>query len=184
MAPRYSREWLDYFIPETIDWHRDGMPDTSRAVMKNLVLQSQLWPHGIPDVEVIHRVEGVVSYQRMQALVDRPIPGRFDLEHFQRIHHHLFQDFYPWAGQLRTAPRDWPMVKMGPDVAAVRAGQRHVTEIPHSYFKASEVPQAAAAVLDRIAAKNNLRGLPRAPFLDELTKVWARVNAGGSPLFG
>ena len=86
--------------------------------------------------------------------------------------------------QLRTAPRDGPMVKLGPDVAAVRAGGRHVIEIAHSYFKAREVPQAAAAVLDRIGDKNNLRGLGRGPFLDELTKVWARINAGGSPLFG
>lgn len=176
MAPRYSREWLDYFIPETIDWHPDGMPDIDRAVMKNLVGPRSKYPHGVPDAKTVRRYEGFASYQRMQELVDRPIPGRFDLEHFQRIHHHLFQDVYPWAGQLRTAPRDWPMVKMGPDVAAVRAGQRHVTEIPHSYFKASEVPQAAAAVLDRIAAKDNLRGLARGPFLDELTKVWARVN--------
>ena len=176
MAPRYSREWLDYLIPDTIDWHPDGMPDLSRAVMKTLLLRSERWPHGIPDAEVVHRVEGAVSYSRMQELADQPIPGRFDLPHFQRIHHHLFQDVYPWAGQLRTAPRDWPMVKMGPDVAAVRAGQDHVTETRHSYFKASEVPQAAAAVLDRIAAKDNLRGLARGPFLDELTKVWLRTN--------
>lgn len=176
MAPRYSREWLEYFIPETIDWHPDGTPDIDRAVMKNLVGPRSKYPHGVPDAKTVHRYEGFASYQRIQELVDQPIPGRFDLKHFQRIHHHLFQDVYPWAGQLRTAPRDWPMVKMGPDVAAVRAGQRHVTEIPHSYFKASEVPQAAAAVLDRIAAKDNLRGLARGPFLDELTKVWARVN--------
>ncbi|AXY49367.1 Fic/DOC family protein [Rhodococcus ruber] len=176
MAPRYSREWLDYFIPETIDWQADGMPDTSRAVMKNLLLRSQRWPHGIPDAEVVHRVEGAASYMRMQELADRPIPGRFDLPHFQRIHHHLFQDVYPWAGQLRTAPRDWPMVKMGPDVAAVRAGQDHVTETRHAYFKAREIPRAATVVLDRIAAKDNLRGRGRDTFLDELTTVWLRIN--------
>ncbi|WP_239010627.1 MULTISPECIES: Fic family protein [Rhodococcus] len=176
MAPRYSREWLDYFIPDTVDWHPDGMPDTSRAVMKSLVLRSDKWPHGIPDADLLHRTEGVISYMRMQELADDPIPGRFDLPHFQRIHHHLFQDVYPWAGRLRTAPRDWPMVKMGPDVAAVRAGGRPVTEIPHSYFKARDVLSAATAVLDRVTAKNNLRGLGREQFLDELTKVWARIN--------
>lgn len=176
MAPRYSREWLDYFIPDTVDWHPDGMPDTSRAVMKSLVLRSEKWPHGIPDADLLHRTEGVISYMRMQELADDPIPGRFDLPHFQRIHHHLFQDIYPWAGQLRTAPRDWAMVKMGPDVAAVRNGQRWVTEIPHSYFKARDVPEASALVLDRIAAKDNLRGLGREQFLDELTKVWLRIN--------
>ncbi|WP_237211616.1 Fic/DOC family protein [Rhodococcus ruber] len=176
MAPRYSREWLDYFIPDTVDWHPDGMPDTSRAVMKSLVLRSEKWPHGIPDADLLHRAEGVISYMRMQELADDPIPGRFDLPHFQRIHHHLFQDVYPWAGQLRTAPRDWPMVKMGPDVAAVRAGGRRVTEIPHSYFKAREIPEASTRVLGRIAAKDNLRGLGREQFLDELTKVWLRIN--------
>lgn len=176
MAPRYSREWLDYFIPETIVWHTDGMPDTSRAVMKNLIGPPAKYPHGVPDAEIVRRYEGFASYQRMQELADQPIPGRFDLPHFQRIHHHLFQDVYPWAGQLRTAPRDWPMVKMGPDVAAVRAGQDHVTETRHAYFKARDVPEAATAVLDRIAAKDNLRGLARGPFLDELTTVWLRTN--------
>lgn len=76
------------------------------------------------------------------------------------------------------------MVKVGPDVAAVRAGGRLVTEIPHSYFKARDVLSAATAVLDRLMAKNNLCGLGREQFLDELAKVGARINAGGSPLFG
>ncbi|UTM39698.1 Fic family protein (plasmid) [Rhodococcus pyridinivorans] len=176
MTPRYSQEWLDYFIPETIEWNADDMPDLSRAVLKNLLLRSEKWPHGIPDAEVVHRVEGAVSYSRMQELADRPLPGRYDLDHFQRIHYQLFQDVYPWAGQLRTAPQDWPMVKWGPDVAAVRNGQNHVTEIPHKYFKAREVPQAATVVLDRIAAKDNLRGLARNDFIGELATVWLRIN--------
>jgi len=176
MTPRYSQEWLAYFIPETIEWNADDIPDPSRAVLKNLLLRSDKWPHGIPDAEVVHRVEGAVSYSRMQELVDRPLPGRYGLDHLQRTHYHLFQDVYPWAGQLRTAPQDWPMVKWGPDVAAIRAGQRHVTEIPHKYFKAREVPHAANVVLDRIADKGNLRGLARGEFIHELTKVWLRVN--------
>ncbi|WP_443210002.1 Fic/DOC family protein, partial [Rhodococcus rhodochrous] len=176
MTPRYSPEWLDYFIPETIEWNADDMPDPSRAVLKNLLLRSEKWPHGIPDAEVVHRVEGAVSYSRMQELADRPLPGRYDLAHFQRTHYQLFQDIYPWAGQLRTAPQDWPMVKWGPDVAAIRNGQNHVTEIPHKYFKAREVPQAAKVVLDRIAAKDNLRGLARSDFIGELATVWLRIN--------
>ncbi|AOD24828.1 cell filamentation protein Fic (plasmid) [Rhodococcus sp. p52] len=176
MGPRYSREWLDYFIPETIDWSPGQVPDTSRAVMKNLLGPRSTYPHGVPDSETLRRYEGFASYTRMQQLADTPIPGRYDLDHFQRIHHHLFQDVYPWAGQLRTAPQDWPMVKWGPDVAAIRNGQNHVTEIPHKYFKAREVPQAATVVLDRIAAKDNLRGLARNDFIGELATVWLRIN--------
>lgn len=32
-----------------------------------------------------------------------PMPaGRWTLTHFRRVHHHIFQDIYPWAGRFRT----------------------------------------------------------------------------------
>ncbi len=32
-----------------------------------------------------------------------PLPeGHLDFEHYKAIHHHLFQDVYEWAGQVRT----------------------------------------------------------------------------------
>jgi cell filamentation protein len=31
-----------------------------------------------------------------------PIPGAFDAPHLQRIHRHILQDVYPWAGEFRT----------------------------------------------------------------------------------
>lgn len=34
---------------------------------------------------------------------DEPLPaGRTSVSHYRAIHHHLFQDVYPWAGQFRT----------------------------------------------------------------------------------
>jgi cell filamentation protein len=34
---------------------------------------------------------------------DEPLPsGRFSVRHYCAIHHHLFQDVYPWAGKIRT----------------------------------------------------------------------------------
>lgn len=34
---------------------------------------------------------------------DEPLPdGRFDVEHYRALHHHLFQDVYDWAGEFRT----------------------------------------------------------------------------------
>lgn len=40
----------------------------------------------------------------MSALrAEEPLPaGRLTVRHFQAIHHHLFQDVYPWAGKFRT----------------------------------------------------------------------------------
>lgn len=35
-------------------------------------------------------------------MYENPINGDFDFEHLKRIHHHLFQDLYDWAGQVRT----------------------------------------------------------------------------------
>jgi cell filamentation protein len=32
----------------------------------------------------------------------RPITGSYGIEHLAAIHRHLFQDVYPWAGEIRT----------------------------------------------------------------------------------
>lgn len=157
-------------------WDDTGFPDISAAVMRNLVRVSADQPYGITDAAVLDEYEGLATYKRMSELRRDPIPGNYDLKHLRRIHHHLFQDVYPWSGELRTAPRDWPMVKLGPDVQAYRNGVRNPPEIPHRYFAAREVRGYATAVLDRVAAKNHLRGLDRDTFVDELTKVWARIN--------
>ncbi|QHO74016.1 adenosine monophosphate-protein transferase [Bradyrhizobium sp. CCBAU 051011] len=37
------------------------------------------------------------------ARAEEPLPdGSMDFEHYRAIHHHLFQDVYQWAGQIRT----------------------------------------------------------------------------------
>ncbi|MGW4336745.1 hypothetical protein ACWEK5_28650 [Rhodococcus koreensis] len=136
---RFSQEWIDYFIPSTVRWDATGFPDISGAVMRNLVRVSADRPNGITDPEVLDVYEGLATYTRMSELRRAPTPGNYDLTHLRRVHHHLFQDVYPWAGELRTAPRDWPMVKLGPDVQAYRNGIRNPPEIPHRYFAAKEV---------------------------------------------
>lgn len=37
------------------------------------------------------------------ARAEEPLPeGELDFSHFKAVHHHLFQDVYDWAGQVRT----------------------------------------------------------------------------------
>lgn len=37
------------------------------------------------------------------ARADEPLPeGTLDFAHYKAVHHHLFQDVYEWAGQVRT----------------------------------------------------------------------------------
>jgi cell filamentation protein len=53
----------------------------------------------IKDARELDRMERLLVRQR--ASEDVPT-GDFDLAHLQAIHHHLFQDVYDWAGQVRT----------------------------------------------------------------------------------
>ncbi|MBM4653806.1 cell filamentation protein Fic [Rhodococcus hoagii] len=173
----FSQEWVDYFIPETVSYDpQTGWPNLDDAVMRNLIAVDLGFEHGLPDQTIVDRLEVASSIKRLHELERNPIPGNYDLAHMQRIHHHLFQDVYPWAGEIRTAPRDWPMTKLGPNVKAHLAGEPNPPEVPHSYFAAKEIVPIAGRELDRIAAKDNLRGLDRDQFVDELTTVWARVN--------
>lgn len=42
------------------------------------------------------------TLERRVELDKEPILGDFDLDHLRAIHHHLFQDIFDWAGELRT----------------------------------------------------------------------------------
>jgi cell filamentation protein len=43
-----------------------------------------------------------MSTARLGELRLQPIKGNFDLEHLKRIHQYIFQDVYPFAGQIRN----------------------------------------------------------------------------------
>lgn len=45
--------------------------------------------------------EADVTALRLLEFMDSPIKGSFDLAHLQALHHHIFQDVYSWAGELR-----------------------------------------------------------------------------------
>ena len=54
---------------------------------------------GITDNDFLHSIERRLVTER----ISQGIPeGSFDLFHLRAIHHHLFQDVYDWAGELRT----------------------------------------------------------------------------------
>lgn len=73
------------------------MPDTTYCYPPDYsVLINKL---GIRDAETLDRAERQITATR----VDEGVPGgNFSQSHIQSIHHHIFQDVYPWAGKLRT----------------------------------------------------------------------------------
>ncbi|MBR5676365.1 MAG: Fic family protein [Neisseriaceae bacterium] len=66
---------------------------------KNGVLINKL---NIADEKILEKQERNLSWFRSIELKQKPINGKFDLAHLQKIHHHLFQDIYAWAGKIRT----------------------------------------------------------------------------------
>lgn len=52
--------------------------------------------------EELSRYERVIAAARLMQFYINPVKGNFDFEHFKKIHHHIFQDIYDWAGKERT----------------------------------------------------------------------------------
>ncbi len=71
----------------------------------------------------LNELEYMAVRARTVQLSSAPIAGSYNLKHMQAIHHHLFQDVYAWAGELRTSPQ-FPvsMVKGGPSPQSIAAG--------------------------------------------------------------
>lgn len=55
----------------------------------------------IRDREHLEKFEGDNVAIKILKLNINPIKGDYDLQHWQKIHHYLFQDVYSWAGELR-----------------------------------------------------------------------------------
>ena len=94
------------------------------------VLRNKL---GITDPSAISRAATDSAAHRLAELQAAPIRGGFDAAHLQAIHHHIYQDLYDWAGELRT----------------IDAGN-----VP-----ASQVEKSLDNVFDRLSRENHLKGL-------------------------
>jgi cell filamentation protein len=87
---------------------------------------------GITDPQQLATAETDFTAFRVAELRTAPVRGGFDSAHLQEIHHHVYQDLYDWAGELRR----------------VDAGNR----------PASDVATSLNAVFDRLGRENHLKG--------------------------
>jgi cell filamentation protein len=111
---------------------------------------------GLTDRAELAIAEKQFAAMRFNHLKRRRLPGHYDLDHLRAFHWTIFQDVYPWAGQLRT-------------VLIVKAGASFC--LPH------QIVDTAADVFARLADDRHLRGRDRDAFLDGLTALLAEVNA-------
>ena len=55
----------------------------------------------IRDQDGLSKAEAIATTRRLTEIHLKPKAGKFDIPHLQSIHHHIFQDIYPWAGRFR-----------------------------------------------------------------------------------
>lgn len=115
------------------------------TVLKNLL--------AVRDQETLSELEAVLTAARS----DEPLPdGRLSLSHYAAIHHHLFQDVYPWAGKYRT-------VRISKDGSA--------------FCYPENIAREMKELFALLKSKHFLRGLIRKDFAAEAAAFLSTLNA-------
>jgi cell filamentation protein len=110
----------------------------------------------IRDPGELSQAEANIVGLALRALVDEPLPGSYDLAHWQAFHRRIFGSLYPWAGELRTVQ----IVK------------------PNAFYARPEhIAGYAQGIFAELAKERCLVGLDRHAFLERLTHYHAEMYA-------
>jgi len=110
----------------------------------------------LPGIRVaadLERFETVITAQRAR---ERFPAGRLDAAHYQAVHHHLFQDVYPWAGKYRT-------------VRIAKGGSM--------FCYPENISGEVQRLFSRFEAMDSLRGRSADQFADEAAHFLGDLNA-------
>jgi len=80
------------------DYSYDYEWDVEYCYPNSNVLRNKL---NITSAEALAEAEREITSLRIAVAKLKPLRGRFDLKHLQKIHKSVFGDIYPWAGKLR-----------------------------------------------------------------------------------
>lgn len=117
------------------------------------VLRNNLEIH---DQQELSRAEADIVRASLAILSGRPLPGSYDLEHWQAFHRRIFGGLYPRAGELRTV-----------QIAKPNA----------FYARPEHIAGYAQGIFAELAREHRLKGLDRAAFLERLTHYHAEMYA-------
>lgn len=110
----------------------------------------------IRDYLTLKKSEIEYTYYRVLALQQKPINGKFDFNHFKKIHKYIFQDIYSWAGKIRTVD--------------ITKG--------NSYFCPSQhIDENAKKIFANYYSDCKNNATDRNQFIDTFTEYYADVNA-------
>jgi cell filamentation protein len=130
-----------------MDWYSD-----SNGVPFNL--------RGITKKDELKRAEYNATSLRAIELRKAPIHGNYDLDHLQKIHYHLFQDIYEWAGKIRTK----------------NFYKKDSYGWCSDFADSSAIADIANEISMFIRERNNLKGLDKEAFVDVFTQISVRLN--------
>lgn len=121
--------------------------------------------YGIGQKETLEMIEYNSTHLKIIELEGNPIKGNFDKEHLSKIHKHLFDNLYDWAGQSRdTVSRKWYIDEIG---------QRCRTTFCHP----DEMDQVFSSVSKILTDTNNLKNIQSSEKLIEaLVNIHQQLN--------
>jgi cell filamentation protein len=125
----------------------DPYLDPSSGVLRNRL--------GISDPERLREAEAALTFAALADLGTRVLPGNYDLDHLCAFHREIFDDLYPWAGEVRTV-----------NIAKTQL-----------FCLAPHIAAYAAEVFGTLTKERYLRGLSRDRLVDRITHYFAEVNA-------
>ena len=111
---------------------------------------------GIRNQEILDRSEADRVGQRSLELIERPLPGLFDIAHLQQIHRYLFQDLYEWAGHFRTV-----------DIAK---GNSYFAHVPY-------IQSTLEGLFEELSEEQHLRGVNQEAFVSRGAEILGTLNA-------
>jgi cell filamentation protein, protein adenylyltransferase len=124
---------------------------------------------GILNPDALERVVRTVTALRQEMLLQKPIPGQFDLAHLCGIHHFLFQDIYDWAGQTRIIEFDRdgivdPLVHL----KKIQVDPTNIKREGPPFGRQADIVPETNRVLRELKQEDLLRGLEQPEFSDRL----------------
>lgn len=90
----------------------------------------------IKDIELLNAAEADFTSTRLKEIIEYPIKGNFDFEHLCKLHYHIFQDLYDWAGKSRIINIEKPEPVLG--------------NISVEYCKFQHIEEEASSILSKM----------------------------------
>lgn len=113
------------------------------------------------DTMLLNALERTYVPKRVVELYRAPIQGNFDLKHLQKIHEHLFQDVYTWAGKIRQD-----------DIGK----EDQLTGKMSTFCPSHRIDGFAEDITNTIKKSNYLKGLNKDQFAQKAAEVMGEIN--------